>query len=222
MAGIIQIAGVRDAAEAGLLVDCGVDWIGFPLRLDHHGEDLAEAKARDIIRHIPKQVLPVLITYLTELNAILDLCAFLGVGGVQLHGPASFSLGEGLKKRNPDLRLIRSLVIRPGNGPDLEEEIQKWSPYVDYFLTDSFDPLTGASGATGKIHDWGQSRRLVEVSSKPLILAGGLREENVAAAILQVRPAGVDAHTGVEDAEGRKDPESVARFVAAARTAFLL
>jgi phosphoribosylanthranilate isomerase len=57
---------------------------------------------------------------------------------------------------------------------------------------------------------------------KPVILAGGLTPENVRCAILQVRPAGVDAHTGVERADGMKDPALVRAFVEEARRAFAL
>jgi phosphoribosylanthranilate isomerase len=53
-----------------------------------------------------------------------------------------------------------------------------------------------------------------------VILAGGLRPENVARAITEVRPAAVDVHTGVEDAHGRKDVQLVRAFVAQARAAF--
>ncbi len=91
---------------------------------------------------------------------------------------------------------------------------------MDAFITDTFDPATGASGATGKTHEWGISRELRALSPKPLILAGGLNPENVREAIETVRPAAVDAHTGVEDAEGRKDPAKVRAFVAAAREGF--
>jgi phosphoribosylanthranilate isomerase len=53
-----------------------------------------------------------------------------------------------------------------------------------------------------------------------VILAGGLTADNVRAAIAAVRPAGVDAHTGVEGPDGRKDPALVRRFVAEARRGF--
>jgi phosphoribosylanthranilate isomerase len=85
---------------------------------------------------------------------------------------------------------------------------------VDAFITDTYDPTTGRSGATGKTHAWGVSRRLVELSPKPVILAGGLTPENVRAAVLAVRPAGVDVHTGVEGPDGRKAPRLVEHFVA--------
>ena len=88
---------------------------------------------------------------------------------------------------------------------------------MDGFITDTYAPETGASGATGRTHDWAVSRRLVQLSPKPVILAGGLTPANVRQAIATVGPAGVDVHTGVEDASGRKDRGKVLAFVAAAR-----
>lgn len=102
----------------------------------------------------------------------------------------------------------------------LERELSATSPHVDAFITDTYDPATGASGATGKTHDWEVSRRLVALSPRPVLLAGGLVPGNVARAIHAVRPAGVDAHTGVEGPDGRKDSARVRAFVAAARAAF--
>lgn len=218
--GIIQIAGVHDAEEAKLLAESGVDWIGLPLRLDHHREDLGEAEARAMIRDLPNTMLPVLITYLDDLDPILELGRYLGTRAIQLHGPAAPALGEALKRHEPNWVLIRSLVIRGGDIAPLEAEARAWAPCADYFLTDTFDPATGASGATGKTHDWELSRRLAEIVARPLILAGGLRPDNVGEAIRRVRPAGVDAHTGVENFQGRKDPALLRRFVAEARAAF--
>jgi len=102
-------------------------------------------------------------------------------------------------------------------GPALPYEYERC---VDAFITDTYDPATGACGATGRTHDWSVSRKLVELSSRPVLLAGGLTPDNIRQAIGQVRPAGVDAHTGVEGPDGRKDPALVRRFVAEARAAF--
>ena len=88
------------------------------------------------------------------------------------------------------------------------------------FITDTFDPATGASGATGKTHDWTVSRKLVELSPKPVILAGGLNPSNVYEAIRIVRPAGVDVHTGVEDSSGRKSRSLIEAFVNEAARGF--
>jgi len=222
MRGIVQIAGVRDADEARRLCDLGVDWLGFPFRLDHHGEDLSEEEAREIIADLPASVTPVLITYLTEAEEILELSRFLGTRLVQLHGRVEADLGRQLRRASPELGLIRSLIVKPGGVAELEEALRAWTPWADYFLTDSYDPETGASGATGKVHDWETSRELVRKAKKPLILAGGLNPDNVAEAIRQVHPAGVDSHTGVENKLGAKEASKVEAFLTAARQAFAL
>jgi phosphoribosylanthranilate isomerase len=118
------------------------------------------------------------------------------------------------------LFITKSLVVKEGNLNELEEEVDDYSPYVDAFITDTFDPETGASGATGKVHDWNVSRRLVEVSPKPVILAGGLNSKNVREAIAWVKPAGVDVHTGVEGPDGSKDSGLVYAFISEARKGF--
>ena len=61
------------------------------------------------------------------------------------------------------------------------------------------------------------ARIVAAVSPVPVYLAGGLRPENVAEAITQVRPAGVDVNSGVEDAGGRKDPARMREFVSRAK-----
>jgi phosphoribosylanthranilate isomerase len=73
-------------------------------------------------------------------------------------------------------------------------------------------------GGTGRTHDWSISARIVAaVARLPVYLAGGLRPENVAEAVARVRPAGVDANSGVEDESGRKDAQRMREFVARAR-----
>lgn len=218
--GFIQIAGVIDAAEAGLLLDCGVRFLGFPLRLPVHREDLPEAAAAAIVRSLPSSAHGVLITYLDRADEIAALCSQLGVGVVQLHGDVPRAELERLAARAPDLTVIKSLVVGLHAPAALEARVAELGGWVDAFITDTWDPATGATGATGQTHDWAVSRALVECSPRPVILAGGLTAENVAEAIRVVGPAGVDSHTGVEDAAGRKDRDKVARFVAASRAAF--
>ena len=63
---------------------------------------------------------------------------------------------------------------------------------------------------------------LVELSEKPVILAGGLNAKNVREAILEVRPAGVDVHTGIEGKDGRKVFELTKKFVDESNAGFAL
>lgn len=228
MQNVIQIAGVIDATEAQMLIDCGVHYLGFPLRLDVHKEDLSEDAAAAVIRSLPPSTCGILITYLDQAQEIAGLCHYLGAPIVQLHGDVSTETLVQLKALVPDLQIIKSLIVRENdleNNPennlaDLSALVEELAPYVDMFITDTFDPATGASGATGKTHDWTISRKLVELSPKPVILAGGLKPTNVYQAIRTVRPAGVDVHTGVEAQTGRKSRAMVEAFTSEARRGF--
>ena len=209
-----------NAAEAQMLQQCGVRYLGFPLRLPVHREDLTEEEAAAIIKNLAPPVCGVLITYISEPSEIAAFCHALGARIVQLHGDIHRDELKRLKTREPNLTVIKSLVIGRDDVKALEVMVSELSPFVDAFITDTFDSKTGASGATGKTHDWRVSRRLVEVADRPVILAGGLTPENVKRAILEVRPAGVDSHTGVEDSTGRKSRAKVQKFVSEAHEAF--
>ncbi len=217
---LIQIAGVSDAAEAQMLQQCGVRYLGFPLRLPVHREDLTEQEAAAIIKSLTPPVFGVLITYLHEATEIAGFCHALGARIVQLHGDIDCDELKRLKTLDPSLTVIKSLVVGMRDHKALEATLSELSPFVDAFITDTFDPKTGASGATGKTHDWRVSRRLVELADRPVILAGGLTPENVKRAILEARPTGVDSHTGVEDSAGRKSRKKVRKFLSEANEAF--
>jgi phosphoribosylanthranilate isomerase len=161
-----------------------------------------------------------LITYLNRVAAILELCHSLSVNMVQLHGETELEQIQLLKQRAPQLRIIKSLIVRGGNSDALIDEVRRYEASVDSFITDTFDPETGASGATGRVHDWEISRRLMASSARPLILAGGLNAGNVRQAIRTVRPAGVDVHTGIEGHDGRKRYDLTRRFVEEAQVCF--
>jgi phosphoribosylanthranilate isomerase len=217
---MIQVAGVSNEADLDFIVKAGVELVGFPLRLGYHKPDVSESEAARLISLMPGSAQPVLITYLDRASEVLALMSQLRVSIVQLHGSISMDEIHLLKNNASKIQIIKSLIVREDNLSDLEKQIRCLSDHVDFFITDTFDPQTGAMGATGKTHDWKISRRLVELSSKPLILAGGLRPDNVEEAISVVRPAGVDVHTGVESSDGKKDPVLVRDFVDRARRAF--
>ena len=217
---IIQIAGVKNLDEAEMLISKGVEYIGFPLRLTVNAEDTSEKDAKTIIAEIKGKSNPVLITYLSQADEIAEFCNYLDVDIVQLHGNVDKKELEKLKKIKPELQIIKSLVIKENNFPSLVETVNELSPFVTAFITDTFDPETGAEGATGKTHDWEISERLVQLSPKPVILAGGLNPDNVFDAIVHVKPAGVDSHTGVENSDGNKSAGKTERFAAEAKRAF--
>lgn len=216
----VQIAGIKSLSEARLLIDCGVDLLGFPLFLEDNPQDLDAEEAAEIIKQINNRVSCSVITYLNNHHKILDLCTYTNVKIVQLHGDIPTREIRELKTKAPYLTLIKSLIIGKHEPDSLKRQISELEPYCGAFITDTYDPQTGASGATGKRHDLNISRELIEFSGKPVIIAGGLTPENVYQSILFARPAAVDAHTGVEDSEGNKSSPRVESFVENARKGF--
>ncbi len=198
----------------------GVDYIGFPFRLDFHAEDTSEEEAADIILSLPKQTQPVLITYLNKAEDIRLLMDKMHCNVVQLHGDIDLPELKKLRAQDSDIAVIKSIIINNDDIDVYKRQVDIFAGLADAYITDTFDPATGAKGATGKTHNWDISAAIREYSPQPLILAGGITPDNVYAAIKHVKPAGIDCHTGVEDSTGRKDKAFVEKFVNRARKAF--
>jgi phosphoribosylanthranilate isomerase len=218
--GFIQVAGVIDIQEARLLIDCGVPFLGFPLVLGYHKEDLTVDQATKIVAQLRDRATFVLITYLNTADEVVALCQRLGTRVVQLHGDIQLPELKKLRDAAPELTIIKSLIVGKSDATSLRAQVNVTTDLVEAYITDTLDPTTGATGATGKVHDWAVSHDLVALSPKPVIVAGGLTPNNVAAAIEATAPAGVDVHTGVEGSDGRKRADLVRAFVDAARRAF--
>lgn len=211
----IQIAGVSSLEEALDTADAGADALGFTVRLPSGVHDgLTEALARGIVARLPPFVASVAITYVATPREAVELCRYLGVTTLQLHGPFPTHEIPVLRVGLPHLKIIRAVHV---TGPEALAQARALARQVDALILDTYDPATGRHGATGLTHDWTISRQIVDHVAVPVILAGGLTPENVGAAIAAVRPWGVDVHTGVETPDGRRDPARLRAFIAAAR-----
>ena len=111
-----------------------------------------------------------------------------------------------------DGRVIRAFRIRDRESLETALAAARGAIQLDAFHE-------SALGGTGHTFDWSLAAEAVGRYPGPVILAGGLTPENVADAVRQVRPYAVDVSSGVEMAPGCKDPDKVARFVAAAKGA---
>jgi len=216
----IQIAGISGKSEADMIINSGINYLGFPLKLPVNKEDISENEAAEIIKYLNPPNYGIVITYLNLAEEIVSFCSKLNSSIVQLHGNIEIAELKKLKSIATNLVIIKSLIVGKYSLEELKSCIDEQSEFVDAFITDTFNPESGATGATGLTHDWQISKMLVEYSSKPIILAGGLNSENVFDAIIKVKPAGVDSHTGVENESGEKDELKVKKFYVEATKAF--
>merc|ERR1740139_709750 len=139
-----------------------------------------------------------------------------GLDLVQLHGDEGMEACAGCGV--PALRVVH---ITADAGGDAETRAQK---IVDSLTADPTAILLdtavkGVQGGTGVTFDWGVATALQEKHGLPVIVAGGLKPDNVAEAVGRVRPWGVDVSSGVETSPRVKDPEKVGAFVFGARAA---
>lgn len=123
-----------------------------------------------------------------------------------------------LRRLCPDVEIVQ--VIHVTGAGSLAQALAV-APWVDALLLDSGNPQAAVKelGGTGRTHDWALSRQIrAAVAPLPVWLAGGLRVHNVAQAIAQVQPAGLDLCTGVRK-DGRLDAALLADFMAAVAAA---
>jgi phosphoribosylanthranilate isomerase len=144
-----------------------------------------------------------------ELVAVFGPVRFLGlssrfgtVQGVEWPEPG----GQSVQIRQPVLRV----------GPNALSELEGVGNGAARIVLDA--PHATAFGGTGNTVDWDLAAEIVAASSVPVVLAGGLRPENVAEAIRRVRPFGVDVSSGVESSPGVKDPAKLRAFFEAVRS----
>ncbi len=212
----VQIAGVSTLEEAREAERAGADALGFTVRLPTGVHDgLTEAKARSIIAALPPFVSTVCITYVDNAREAVELCRYLGVSTLQLHGAFPTADLRLLRVGLPHLKVIRVVHVGGRNAIAGAVAMQR---QVDALILDTFDVETGQGGATGKVHDWQISRQVVERVRVPVILAGGLTPDNVAEAVRTVRPWAVDVHTGIENPDGTRNLVKLRTFVAAAKS----
>jgi phosphoribosylanthranilate isomerase len=137
-------------------------------------------------------------------DIIRDTASVAGLRMVQLHGEETPAYVE----------QIEQAVMRAVSLDTMDETARTW-PAETTLLLDSTDP--SRRGGRSSV-DW--SRAALITRDRRVVLAGGLTPDNIAEAIVIVRPIGVDVASGVESAPGVKDPDKVARFLANARAAF--
>jgi phosphoribosylanthranilate isomerase len=201
----VKVCGITSGEDALLALAMGADALGFVFA-PGSPRQLRPGAARDIVSHLPVgEVLTIGVFRDERPEHVVEVVNTVGLKGAQLHGREPLS----------DVRYIRErvgLVIQGFAAGDPAMASAAGGP-ADLVLIDA--PEAGA----GKVFDWSLAEGAP--GGMRLVLAGGLTADNVAEAIEQVRPWGVDVSSGVETTpgSGRKDPRKLRRFVEAAKAA---
>jgi phosphoribosylanthranilate isomerase len=203
----VKICGITSASDAQAAVDAGANLLGFnfyPKSPRHIEED----KAAEIRRKLPKRVEAVGI-FVNRLPAdVIALGSSLKLDAVQLHGDEPPEIVAEIAPVVPVIKAFRVEAEFPLTT--LEEYSPAFAFLFDAAHTDQY-------GGTGRPTDWDVARR---ASAKHrIILAGGLKVENVAAAVRIVRPYGIDVASGVESRAGKKDQGLMREFIREVRRA---
>ncbi len=219
---LIQIYGLTTVADAADVDRLGVDHIGVVVNEGIDTWDsIDEATAQAIANKVRRSQL-VALSLSTELERVMATADLLGPSIVHLaraHQMPTATLDQ-LRERLAPTQLMLTVPVK--DEQDLIEAT-RLADVADYLLLDSAHPTTGIVGATGLVHDWGLSARIVASARCPVILAGGLGPDNVAEAIARVRPAGVDSETRTssDSDRRRKDLAKVEAFIDVARAAVI-
>jgi phosphoribosylanthranilate isomerase len=196
----VKICGITNVEDALLACELGADAIGLNF-YNKSPRCISPFAASKIIQKLPPFVAPVGVFVNWEAAPVTTLAKALALAAAQLHGDETPKLVSEIAKR---VSVIKALHL--GKRSALP-------PFAKYrgataFLLDA--PHSGQYGGTGNTTDWTLAHTAAE--SHRILLAGGLTPENVAEAILAVRPYAVDATSGVESKPGKKDPGKLRAF----------
>lgn len=190
---LIKICGLRDEQQVAAAVAAGADALGFVFA--ESARQVTPQRARSISAAVPATVKRV---------------------AVMLH-PDNAAWREVLRVFAPDVLQADADDFATLEVPDA---VERWPVFREGQLLPAIETTyvyEGANSGRGETVDWSLAARLA--THGRMILAGGLGPDNVAAAIMAVRPKGVDVSSGVETSPGMKDSQLINEFINAARAA---
>ena len=205
---LIKICGITRLEDAQFAVACGANALGFVFWPDSP-RSIDPARARAIAAVLPPFVTPVGVFVNQPAEYVNEVAAAVGLGVVQLHGDESIEFAASLRRP-----VLKAMAL---NAMTLNHAIDRW-PAGMMVLLDAHDPVR--RGGTGRTIDWTAAASVA--ARRPIVLAGGLTPDNVAGAIEQVRPFGIDVSSGVEAAPGVKDHGRLRQLFDAIRDAALI
>lgn len=203
----MKVCGLTNPEDARAAIDVGADMLGFNF-YTKSPRYIAPEKAREIVEQIQsdgERPLLVGVFVNSPLEKVRSILEITQIDLAQLHGDEPVSVVEQLHGRG-------FKALRPLSEEEAEIDAEWFAPHgpiapvllIDACRKDQY-------GGTGHTADWTIATKLAQ--RYPILLAGGLTPDNVAEAIRQVKPWGVDVASGVEVSPGKKDAARMRLFV---------
>ena len=193
-----------------MAINAGASAVGLVSAMPSGPGPISEDLIAEIAVTIPPGVSSFLLTCSQDAVSIIGQQRRLRTNTIQICDRLTDGSYHDLREALPGVSLVQVVHV---TGPEAVDEAVAVAPHVDAVLLDSGNQSLAIKelGGTGRTHDWSLSREIREAIEAPLFLAGGLNPANVAAAVREVQPYGIDVCSGLRTS-GRLDREKLKEF----------
>jgi len=207
----IKICCISTINEAKLAIESGTDAIGLVAKMPSGPGPIPDELIRQIAQSVPPLIGTFLLTSETSAEEIIRHHKRAHTNTIQIVDLLSVGTYSQIREALPSVKIVQVIHVIDSNSVEMAIRI---SDNVDALLLDSGNPNLKIKelGGTGRVHNWNLSRQIRDNAKCPIILAGGLRPENVRYAIEEVQPFAIDVCSGVRT-NGALDKNKLCRFV---------
>ncbi len=181
-------------AEARMAISHGADAVGLVAAMPSGPGPIDDDLIAEIAAAVPPPVASFLLTSRTTAAEIAAHVHITRPTAVQIVSHIDIAEYARLRQLLSHTKLVQVVHVEDGRSVELASA---YARHADVLLLDSGRPAANELGGTGRVHDWALSAEIVARVPVPVFLAGGLTPENVAAAVDQVKPFGVDLCSGL-------------------------
>jgi phosphoribosylanthranilate isomerase len=206
----VKICCISSTEDAKMAIEFGASALGLVANMPSGPGVITDEEILKIKRSVPAAVSTFMLTSETLADEIIKHHKRTLTDTIQIVDELKEGTYEKIKQALPAIKLVQ--VIHVIDEKSIDEAV-RISHLVDTLLLDSGNPNLEIKelGGTGRIHNWRLSRKIVEQSTVPVFLAGGLTAENVRQAIEEVHPFGLDLCSGVRTNK-KLDPRKLESF----------
>jgi phosphoribosylanthranilate isomerase len=206
----IKICCINSLQEANSAIEFGANAIGLVANMPSGPGPIPDKLINQIAQSVPPLIGTFLLTCETSADEIIKHHLRTNTNTIQIVDLLSTGTYSQIKEALPAIKIVQVIHVIDSKSVDLAIKL---SENVDALLLDSGNPNLKIKelGGTGRVHNWALSRQIRDNSKCPIILAGGLKPENVKQAIEEVQPFGIDVCSGVRT-NGKLDNFKLERF----------